>query len=31
MKEDNYTFKWADIGDIGIGRPNLGRERAGER
>lgn len=24
MKEDNYTFKWADIGDIGIGRPNLG-------
>ena len=21
---DNYNFKWADIGDIALGRPNLG-------
>ncbi len=24
MKEDNYSFKWSDIGDVQIGRPNLG-------
>ena len=24
MKEDHYNFKWSDIGDIEIGRPNLG-------
>lgn len=24
MREDGYIFKWADIGDIEIGRPNLG-------
>lgn len=24
MKEDNYNFKWSDIGDVQIGRPNLG-------
>jgi len=24
MRNDNYTFKWADIGDISLGRPNLG-------
>ncbi len=25
MKENNYTFKWKDIGDLEVGRPNLGR------
>jgi len=24
MKENNYIFKWEDLGDINIGRPNLG-------
>ena len=24
MKNDNYSFKWADLGDINLGRPNLG-------
>ena len=24
MKENNYIFKWQDIGNIHIGRPNLG-------
>ncbi len=24
MKQDNYLFKWSDIGDINEGRPNLG-------
>jgi uncharacterized protein len=24
LKNDNYTFNWSDLGDIGIGRPNLG-------
>jgi len=24
MKQDNYTFKWSDIGNIEVGRPNLG-------
>lgn len=24
MKQDNYTFKWSDIGNIKLGRPNLG-------
>ena len=24
MRNDNYSFKWADIGDINLGRPNLG-------
>ena len=24
MKENNYVFKWKDIGDINLGRPNLG-------
>lgn len=24
MKQDSYSFKWSDIGDIEIGRPNLG-------
>lgn len=24
MKQDNYKFKWDDIGEIEIGRPNLG-------
>ncbi len=24
MKEDNYTFRWKDIGDLELGRPNLG-------
>lgn len=24
MKEDNYTFRWRDIGEIPVGRPNLG-------
>lgn len=24
MKEDNYTFRWEDIGDLDLGRPNLG-------
>ncbi len=24
MRSDEYTFKWADIGDITLGRPNLG-------
>lgn len=24
MKSDNYSFKWADLGDINLGRPNLG-------
>jgi Predicted hydrocarbon binding protein (contains V4R domain) len=24
MRSDNYTFNWADIGDIDEGRPNLG-------
>lgn len=25
MKENSYKFKWQDIGNIEIGRPNLGR------
>ena len=25
MKQDNYNFKWSDIGEIEIGRPNLGK------
>lgn len=24
MKQDNYKFKWEDIGNIELGRPNLG-------
>lgn len=24
MRNNDYTFKWADIGDITVGRPNLG-------
>ncbi|SMO92570.1 hypothetical protein SAMN06265379_1165 [Saccharicrinis carchari] len=24
MKEDNYNFQWKDLGDVEIGRPNLG-------
>jgi len=24
ITNDNYTFKWSDIGDIDLGRPNLG-------
>ena len=24
MKEDNYTFRWKDIGNVDLGRPNLG-------
>jgi uncharacterized protein len=24
MKQDNYKFKWKDIGNIELGRPNLG-------
>lgn len=24
MKEDNYKFQWEDIGDLELGRPNLG-------
>lgn len=24
MREDNYTFRWEDIGDLELGRPNLG-------
>lgn len=24
MKENNYSFKWSDIGDLELGRPNLG-------
>ena len=24
MLANNYTFKWSDIGDINLGRPNLG-------
>ena len=24
MKEDNYKFQWADLGDLELGRPNLG-------
>lgn len=24
MKQDGYVFKWSDIGEIEIGRPNLG-------
>jgi predicted hydrocarbon binding protein len=24
MKSDEYTFEWTDIGDISLGRPNLG-------
>lgn len=24
MKQDNYTFKWSDIGEVETGRPNLG-------
>lgn len=25
MKQDNYKFKWKDIGNIELGRPNLGK------
>lgn len=25
MRSDRYNFKWADIGDITLGRPNLGK------
>jgi hypothetical protein len=25
MKENNYTFTWSNIGDINLGRPNLGQ------
>ncbi|WP_243348047.1 V4R domain-containing protein [Parabacteroides sp. FAFU027] len=24
MREDNYTFQWSDLGDIELGRPELG-------
>ncbi len=24
LTNDNYSFKWSDIGDISLGRPNLG-------
>ena len=24
MKDDNYTFRWEDIGEVDLGRPNLG-------
>lgn len=24
MKEDNYKFQWKDLGDLDLGRPNLG-------
>lgn len=24
LKDDNYSFNWSDLGDIGVGRPNLG-------
>jgi predicted hydrocarbon binding protein len=24
MRDDNYSFKWANIGDVTLGRPNLG-------
>ena len=24
LTNDNYSFKWSDIGDIALGRPNLG-------
>jgi predicted hydrocarbon binding protein len=26
MTKDNYDFKWDDIGDIALGRPNLGNQ-----
>ncbi|MFA5712897.1 MAG: V4R domain-containing protein [Bacteroidales bacterium] len=26
MKEESYSFDWSDIGDINLGRPNLGEE-----
>ncbi len=26
MKNDDYDFKWDDIGDIALGRPNLGSQ-----